>query len=146
MECATINQCDSHDGSWGFRRKSTVKARKLHRCHECRRVIFPGEEYEYVVGSWEGDIVSHKTCTDCVSVRDELFETYYYGGIREGLHEMISESDGDVNQTCLASMTKGGRDMVCQMIEDYWEDTPEYDDDKNPEPYGDEDIRRSEED
>ena len=125
MECATINQCDSYDGSWGFYRKSTVKARKLHRCQECRRLIFPGEKYEYVVGSWEGEFEPHKTCTDCVSVRDELFETYYYGGIREGLHEMIRESDGDVNQTCLANMTKGGRDMVCQMIEDYWEDTDE---------------------
>lgn len=129
MDCATISQCDSYDGSLDFCNIDKVKARKIQRCGECRRLIFPGETYERVSGKWDGEFVTEKTCSDCLSIRSELFQTYFYGGIKEGLHEMISEADGDVNQACIARMTPAGRAMVCQMIEDYWADIEDDDED-----------------
>lgn len=48
---------------------TTRKARKQHRCEECRRVIEPGESYENVMGKWDGDINYFKTCSHCLDVR-----------------------------------------------------------------------------
>lgn len=45
------------------------KARKLHRCRECKRLIRPGEKYEHIVGKWDGELSSVKTCGHCLNLR-----------------------------------------------------------------------------
>ena len=49
--------------------QNTRKARKLHRCGECRGPIRSGDSYEYVSGIWEGDFCTFKTCLQCVELR-----------------------------------------------------------------------------
>jgi len=50
------------------------RARKEHRCCECRITIEPGTRYEYVSGIWDGYANSYKTCLGCVSLRDAVVE------------------------------------------------------------------------
>lgn len=50
------------------------KARKDHRCHECRGTIKKGEKYHYHSGIWDGPC-SYKICVDCESLRNDMNET-----------------------------------------------------------------------
>ncbi|WP_054945003.1 hypothetical protein [Novosphingobium sp. KN65.2] len=45
-------------------------ARKQHRCCECAGWINPGDRYNYVSGIWDNQPDSHRTCVQCVQVRD----------------------------------------------------------------------------
>jgi hypothetical protein len=45
------------------------KARKQHKCFECRGFIEPGEQFEYVAGCWDGNFDYFKTCCRCVDLR-----------------------------------------------------------------------------
>ena len=51
-----------------------VKARKKHRCCECRSEIAPGEHYVAFSGIWDGECSRYKTCLLCNSLRDVLNE------------------------------------------------------------------------
>lgn len=59
--------CDYDPPDWYERRVFT--ARKMHKCYECSGIILPGEQYEHVVGKWEGDVSVFKTCERCVDLR-----------------------------------------------------------------------------
>lgn len=48
------------------------KARKQHKCCECRGVIERGEHYQLVAGLWSGEWDTFKTCLECSALRDEL--------------------------------------------------------------------------
>jgi len=52
----------------------TRKARKEHKCCECRKIISKGESYQYCSGIWD-DPQSYKTCSSCVEVRDNYDNT-----------------------------------------------------------------------
>jgi hypothetical protein len=48
------------------------KARKQHKCYECRNVIDVGETYELASGSWDGyPPQSYKTCARCLDLRHQ---------------------------------------------------------------------------
>lgn len=47
------------------------RARKKHRCVECRGDIMPGDTYENFAGMWD-DFGNYKTCPECVELREEL--------------------------------------------------------------------------
>ncbi len=49
-----------------------TRARKEHRCIECRRVILKGSDYERISGKWEGEFSTSHTCLDCMNIRDGL--------------------------------------------------------------------------
>ena len=121
MECATV-YCDVDDYCTMLREEQPT-ARKQHKCHECRRVIEVGEKYNLEVTLYDGEISTYKTCLDCMSIRREFFKNgFYYEGIVEALGEHVKDSDGDISESCLASLTPGARGMVCAMVEDCWED------------------------
>ena len=44
------------------------KAKKRHKCDECRGWIEPGEVYLAVRGVWEGEPQSFKHCPDCLEL------------------------------------------------------------------------------
>ena len=58
---------DGPDG--GFYVETTPRARKKHHCCECRDVIPIGTVHEKVVGKWEGDLATWRTCTSCAEIR-----------------------------------------------------------------------------
>ena len=53
-------------------RHVTRKARKPHKCCECRGVISAGEKYHYTSGIWDGRAESYKECSDCHELRDTI--------------------------------------------------------------------------
>lgn len=72
-------------------RRVLRKARKPHRCCECRGVIQRGEVYTYMSGIWDYP-QSFKTCPECIQIGFEAdlrnkslrtYETRYIGGLLE---------------------------------------------------------------
>lgn len=55
-----------------FYRQSTVKARKVHHCYECREDIPRGAVHESVTAKWDGDVSTMRTCLSCVEIRDHF--------------------------------------------------------------------------
>lgn len=53
---------------------STPKARKDHKCCECRGTISKGEVYHVFSGIWDGRAGTYKTCADCESHRNDIVD------------------------------------------------------------------------
>lgn len=106
-----------------FYREIIRKAKKPHKCIECRKTISPGETYYYTTGKWDGNIEVYKTCFDCQSVKNAFFcESYFFGTIWDDVQEHIDEMEGNISSDCLLKLTKGARDKVCDLIEEVWQD------------------------
>ena len=67
MNCAVITGC-LEDGP-SLYSALMRRARKQHKCCECRELIVAGDQYEDVSGCWDGDFNTHKTCLLCVEIR-----------------------------------------------------------------------------
>lgn len=72
------------------------KAYKTHQCSECFRRINEGESYEKVVGKWDGNIGSFKTCVNCLAVRDFITAhipcfCWSHAGVLEDAKEAIND-------------------------------------------------------
>ena len=121
MECATVScEFDGYCVTLGEARR---KARKIHRCTECRQLILPGQQYLEERTLWEGRVEVHKTCGTCENIRDNFFKSgWLYGEINWALKEHIHESYGDVSESCIAELTPAARDRVCSMIEEYFDE------------------------
>jgi hypothetical protein len=52
------------------------KARKPHRCCECKIRILPGETYWHYRGVSDGEIHSQNTCDDCEQLRNDVFASW----------------------------------------------------------------------
>lgn len=117
--CVYVEQ----DGDYpSFYLSKTVTAKKPHKCSECRRAIMPGEQYERVTGKWDGYLDTFKTCSDCLSIREEMFcDGWSHGGQQEYLQEHINNVDG-IDEDCLCRLTPNARAYVCNMLEDKWGD------------------------
>jgi hypothetical protein len=75
-------------------RSAKLKARKAHRCGECRREIAPGEIYERTVSIYDGTASTYKTCAHCLVLGDWLSENcdgYIYTEVVEDFQEHASE-------------------------------------------------------
>lgn len=98
-------------------------ARKQHKCTECNQTIEPGEKYEYHRGVMHDEVPQvYKTCVDCVSIRNEFFcGSWCYEMILEDLRTHIDEIDGQISSDCLLRLTPGARDMVIDMVDDYFD-------------------------
>jgi hypothetical protein len=119
MECSCVYvEADSY---WDFANFRMLIARKIHKCHECGREIAPGEKYENLSGMCEGDFLTHKTCADCLSIRDAFYcHGWQFETVLENLRDYIHDSQGDVKEDCLRRLTPKAREIVCGMIEDAW--------------------------
>lgn len=53
---------------------STPRARKEHRCYECKSVIHIGENYECANGKWDAGMQTFKTCNSCIQLREKLLK------------------------------------------------------------------------
>lgn len=71
--------------------QTNPRARKRHRCCECRGWIEIGERYEYSWGIWEGDANAYKTCDGCAKLRDELSKLSDCCVPFTGVHEELLE-------------------------------------------------------
>ena len=122
MECSCTVETDCDEGPSFFSSRER-KARKEHKCNECRRIISPGETYEYIAGVWDGSFDTYKTCSDCLSVRDEFFKSgYILSDIWMDLREYIFDCHGDIPEKCLVKLTPSAREKVLAIIERYFSD------------------------
>lgn len=105
-------------------RSKMQRARKVHRCDECRRPIVRGEEYEHTTICFEGCWNRHKTCVDCVSIRKAFFcHGWEFNRIWEYLNEHIQATDGQISSDCLLALTPSAREDVLDRIDAYWAQT-----------------------
>ncbi|MGX4728008.1 hypothetical protein [Pseudomonas corrugata] len=84
-----------------FQTETTPTARKRHRCCECYGFIQPGQKYQLISGSWEGDMDAFKTCMPCVEARTWAIaqpewmgdgeHLYYFGRLDEDLADLAPE-------------------------------------------------------
>jgi len=84
-----------------FQTESTPTARKVHRCGECHGHIEPGQKYQLISGSWDGDMASFKTCMPRVEActwataqpewESDGEHLYYFGRLEEELSELAPE-------------------------------------------------------
>lgn len=51
-------------------RMTRPKAKRNHKCCECRGTIRAGEVYRSVWGVWDGTPQTYKTCDDCLELED----------------------------------------------------------------------------
>ena len=54
-----------------FYSEKIVKAKKEHKCCECREIIPKGQKYHRASGKWDGEMRSYKTCLPCMRIRDD---------------------------------------------------------------------------
>lgn len=85
-----------------FYQANTVKARKPHKCGECNREIPKGALCESVAGKWDGDFSTHRTCMDCVNIRDGL--SCGMGFMFGELWNDIREIQKDLTTGCLTKV------------------------------------------
>ncbi len=73
------------------------KARKVHKCYECRSEIKPNELYEDVRGCWEDRPLTIKTCSDCIEIREALEEMpcfcWMHGSLLNAVETQLTEAD-----------------------------------------------------
>jgi hypothetical protein len=101
----------------------TVIARKSHRCGECRKEIVKGEKYETQTLLYDGDISRHKTCLDCVSIRDAFYPHggYMFENVMDSVGEqVVFQLHGEVDSKCILPLTDKAKDVVFAMIEEAW--------------------------
>ncbi len=55
-----------------FYQEQPRRARRTHRCCECRRTIAAGEVYLNSFGIWDGTPAEYCTCAECHEVREDL--------------------------------------------------------------------------
>jgi len=111
-----------YDGCADEIQKAVRVARKPHKCQECYRVIKKGEKYEYYAGNYDG-FFTHKTCTDCLSVREEFFcSGFGFGAIWEDVWEHVQELDGNISSECLAKLTPRAREKICDYVQEAWDE------------------------
>lgn len=109
------------DGTPDFYHTEIRKARKPHKCGECKKIISPGQEYEYVVGKWDGCFDKHKTCMVCKEVRGAFFcLRWTFGDVWQDFREHLSEMHGSISEDCILDLTPKARDLVFEAIEEYW--------------------------
>lgn len=123
MECSCEIDVDCSEGDPIQCHSSERRtARKHHKCNECYRQVAPGEQYEEVKFLCEGSWFRHKTCSDCLSLREQFVpHSFYYECVRSEIEEFINAEQGDIPESCIADLTPAARAFVCEKIEATWE-------------------------
>ncbi len=112
--CSISLGCGDGDYTSAFHSVRRQKARKQHRCCECRRSIEVGTEYEYTSGVGDG-FYSIKTCMDCSAIRDAFVdEAYNYGDLWE---EMQDHGFENFTHACLQHLPTAS---AKQFLVDRW--------------------------
>lgn len=103
-----------------------AKAKEEHSCCECGKKIQPEDQYVYISGKWEGRFNVFKMCVVCKEIIDAFFcDGFLFEVVLDNLWEHIADMQGHIDSSCLASLSSEAREVVCDMIERYWEEMDE---------------------
>lgn len=87
------------------------KARKDHKCCECRGVIQKGEQYQNYSGHWnDSGFATFKTCSDCEKLRDDLStgsSTGYWPAFGELTSDCADTGDEWLDRMVTIKMKRG---------------------------------------
>ena len=86
-----IDYCDDF---WTLSGVRVSKARKVHKCNECRREIAPGEQYRRTSALIEGQWDTFRACSHCMVAVAWLIKVcrgYVVEEVREELEEHAQE-------------------------------------------------------
>ena len=77
-----------------FYNRTMPKARKPHKCYECRGEILAGETYESVTGKWDY-VDTFKTCDRCLDLRTWVQNNvpcvcWAHGNLHDDLRETVN--------------------------------------------------------
>ena len=87
ISCDCSVDCDIYAD---FYKETYPKAKKEHCCCECGEIIKPGQKYQRVVGSWEGDFSSFATCATCDNIREHYCPNgSIFGGLAEAIQNCL---------------------------------------------------------
>ena len=101
--------CDFYNGPDVFH-EITRRARKRHRCGECRGLIAPGCHYYESRGLWDGEWGTHKTCGSCYVIAHTLLDRYCFGDMIEAIDcEYDLSERGNPGRIALAGMRRRRR-------------------------------------
>ena len=73
------------------------KARKEHRCYQCKRVILVGENYHHQKGNWDSKWDEFRVCMECENLRYKLRYDGEYAPFGD-LMEWKSEDERQVHK------------------------------------------------
>lgn len=123
MECSCEIEVDSCDDQPAVFNSKDRTARKKHTCCECGGTISCGDLYMHEWGMWDSKWHKYRTCSDCHDIRRSFFSGgWVYGSMFDDLWDYLLDSDGEgIPEDCIAGLTPGARDRVCEMIENWWE-------------------------
>lgn len=109
--CIGGYDCDGPE----FYTAKVVKARKSHKCYECRSEIKSGEQYFRDTGMWGGDFSTFRTCCLCVEIRDAFScdGTWMYGSLWDDLRECVFPELTTANK-CLQKLGVAARQQVIE--------------------------------
>lgn len=101
--------------SWVIFRLDQPRARKSHRCEECRRTISPGERYQRVSGiTYDSDgWVDHKMCEHCTAAAQWLVSVcsgYVFGAVRQDLYEHVDGEERHLRSAPLSRLYRWMRE------------------------------------
>lgn len=115
MNCGCVySECEGEPAEFCDIRK--FKAKKVHKCNECRGNIEIGSVYERMVGKWEGNFETFKTCEHCLSI-----VKVFFCGVRAV--SMIEEDllmhfkENEISVCCLNGLTKEARRRTIDLID-----------------------------
>jgi len=106
-------ECDYDYDPPKFYREKVVRARKQHRCTECRGPILVGEVYFRRTGKW-ADVKTYRECALCMELRAwaTISVPCFCCNIFGELHERVREMVHDVAPKVPGVFMEYGRRMV----------------------------------
>jgi hypothetical protein len=103
---------------------SKVRAVSPCKCTECKRQLDYEEKHQrdthIIQYSFGRKLIIYRVCDDCTSIGEILFNGWYYGWMFDAIGDYLSEGE-IIPEKCLSSLTPRAREMVCDMIEEEWE-------------------------
>ena len=94
-DCTCIGGYDGAEAS--IYRSVTLKARKPHKCCECKRTIQDKDNYERVTGLWDGSWSTYRFCAACSEISQRLScDGRLFGSLWDDIQEyLFPEMGGD---------------------------------------------------
>ena len=121
--CCPLEGTDACDDVLEAFTATTRKARKDHRCYECREVILKGTKYRYESGIFDGGPSSFKTCLSCVEIRDHFAcNGYIYGQLWDDLEQNFFP-DMKAGGPCMEGLSPAAKDRLFTLRMKWLEDS-----------------------
>ena len=103
-----------YDGHNEFYEERWQKARKPHRCCECREEVPIGQQYQVIAYKFDGVLSAHKTCAACADVRTVFScgeDPPYFGELWPTMRGMAFDSLTTASE-CFIQLSTAGKEKA----------------------------------